>query len=283
MPDTIIVLDFDSTIVAAEGLDEIAKLSLADDADRERKILAIEGITRDGMEGRIGIDESLSRRLDQLHITRAHVAAVVKLLKARLAPSFRRNKAAIKKNASRIYVVSSGFRDYVVPVCSELGIAPDHIVANDLVWNKDGVVINYDRKSPLAKPRGKADAVRALKLKGRIVAVGDGATDCEIRDHGAAHEFVAYCENIERENVVARADRVVRSVDCCGFTIFPARRVIPSRAWSRCCWKTFTPTQRNVCAKRATRWRRSPTRCRTKNSRERCAACRCWAFVPRRR
>ena len=213
MPDTIIVLDFDSTIVAAEGLDEIAKLSLADDADRERKILAIEGITRDGMEGRIGIDESLSRRLDQLHITRAHVAAVVKLLKARLAPSFRRNKAAIKKNASRIYVVSSGFRDYVVPVCAELGIAPDHIVANDLVWNKDGVVINYDRKSPLAKPRGKADAVRALKLKGRIVAVGDGATDCEIRDHGAAHEFVAYCENIERENVVARADRVVRSVD----------------------------------------------------------------------
>jgi D-3-phosphoglycerate dehydrogenase len=45
------------------------------------------------------------------------------------------------------------------------------------------------------------------------VAIGDGVTDAEIRDAGAAHEFVAYCENIEREAVVARADRVARTVD----------------------------------------------------------------------
>jgi D-3-phosphoglycerate dehydrogenase / 2-oxoglutarate reductase len=54
-----LVLDFDSTIVSAEGLDEIARLALADDPDRDAKVLAIEGITRDGMEGRIGIGESL--------------------------------------------------------------------------------------------------------------------------------------------------------------------------------------------------------------------------------
>jgi len=118
---TYLILDFDSTIVAAEGLDEIAKLALADDPDHEAKVLAIEGITRDGMEGRIGIDESLRRRLSMLRITRAHVDAVVKHLKKHIAPSFRRHKAAIRRNAANIYVVSSGFRDYVVPVCAELG------------------------------------------------------------------------------------------------------------------------------------------------------------------
>ncbi len=209
-----LILDFDSTIVAAEGLDEIAKLALADDPDHEAKILAIEGITRDGMEGRIGIDESLKRRLTMLRITRAHVETVVKQLKKQIAPSFRRHKAAIRRNAERIFVVSSGFRDYVVPVCAELGIAADHVVANDFEWSKDGAtVVGYNAASHLAKPKGKPAAVKALGLKGAVIAVGDGATDCEIRDLGAAQEFVAYCENITRENVVARADRVVRSVE----------------------------------------------------------------------
>ncbi|MCE2881930.1 MAG: phosphoglycerate dehydrogenase [Planctomycetaceae bacterium] len=208
-----LILDFDSTIVAAEGLDEIARLALADDPEQETKVLAIEGITREGMDGRIGIDESLRRRLAMLRITRAHVDAVVKLLKKRISPSFRRAKAELRRNADRIYVVSSGFREYVVPVCAELGIAADHVVANAFQWSKDGVATGYDQKSPLARPGGKAEAVRALKLAGTVVAVGDGITDCEIRDHGAAQQFVAYCENIERDAVVARADRVVRGVD----------------------------------------------------------------------
>ena len=210
---TTLVIDFDSTIVAAEGLDEIARLALADDPEREAKVDAIESITRDGMEGRIGIDESLRRRLAMLRITGAHVESVVKLLKKRISPSFRRAKAELRRNAGRIYVVSSGFREYVVPVCAELGIAADHVVANAFQWSKDGVATGYDHKSPLARPGGKAEAVRALRLAGTVVAVGDGITDCEIRDHGAAQEFVAYCENIERESVVARADRVVRGVD----------------------------------------------------------------------
>lgn len=211
--DVFLVLDFDSTIVNAEGLDEIARLALADDPDRERKVLAIEGITRDGMEGRIGIDASLERRLAMLDIRRAHVDKVVKLLRKRLSPSFKRNRAAIRRNADRIHVVSSGFRDYVVPVCKDLGIDATHVHANDFTWGRDGRVTGFARGNPLAKPKGKANAVKALKLKGHVVAVGDGATDCEIRDGGAAREFVAYCENIEREGVAARADRTVRSLD----------------------------------------------------------------------
>ncbi|MFM7134020.1 MAG: haloacid dehalogenase-like hydrolase, partial [Planctomycetota bacterium] len=138
---TTLIIDFDSTIVAVEGLDEIARLA-------------------------------------QLRITRAHLDAVVKLLKKRISPSFRRAKAELRRNAGRIYVVSSGFRDYVVPVCAELGIPADRVVANDFRWSKDGVATGYDEKSPLARPGGKAEAVRALKLAGTVVAVGDGITDC---------------------------------------------------------------------------------------------------------
>ena len=57
-----LIFDFDSTIVAIEGLDELARLALADDPQRTRTMEAIEAITRDGMTGAIGIDESLRRR-----------------------------------------------------------------------------------------------------------------------------------------------------------------------------------------------------------------------------
>ena len=46
-----LVFDFDSTVVAVEGLDELARIALADDPDRERTVEAIEAITRDGMSG----------------------------------------------------------------------------------------------------------------------------------------------------------------------------------------------------------------------------------------
>ena len=63
-----LIFDFDSTIVAIEGLDELARLALADDPQRVRTMEAIEAITRDGMTGAIGIDESLRRRLAMLTI-----------------------------------------------------------------------------------------------------------------------------------------------------------------------------------------------------------------------
>jgi D-3-phosphoglycerate dehydrogenase len=147
-----------------------------------------------------------------LTIKRSHVDALVKLLKRRLSPSFRKHIAAVRRNADRIHVVSSGFREYVEPVCAELGIPAERIHCNEFRW-KGTAVVGYDVANPVAKPGGKAKVVRALKLPGRIVAIGDGVTDAEIRDAGAAHEFVAYCENIEREAVVARADRVARTVD----------------------------------------------------------------------
>ena len=207
-----LIFDFDSTIVAIEGLDELARLALADDPQRVRTMEAIEAITRDGMTGAIGIDESLRRRLSMLTIKRSHVDALVKLLKRRLSPSFRKHIAAVRRNTDRIHVVSSGFREYVEPVCAELGIPAERVHCNEFRW-KGTAVVGYDAANPVAKPGGKAKVVRALKLPGRIVAIGDGVTDAEIRDAGAAHEFVAYCENIEREAVVARADRVARTVD----------------------------------------------------------------------
>jgi D-3-phosphoglycerate dehydrogenase len=162
-----------------------------------------------------------------LDLRRAHVEQVVRLLRRRLSPSFRRHVAAVRRNVDRIHVVSSGFREYVEPVCADLGIAPDRVHCNRFRWKGDRVV-GFDESGDAARPGGKARVVRGLRLPGRVVAIGDGVTDAEIRDAGAAHEFVAYCENVERDAVVARADTWrARWTRCSGSTACPTRRPSP--------------------------------------------------------
>jgi D-3-phosphoglycerate dehydrogenase len=68
--------------------------------------------------------------------------------------------------------------------------------------------LGLDPSSELAAPGSKPRAVRALRLVGRVIAVGDGITDWEIRRDGAADEFIAFTEFVTRPAVVARADFV---------------------------------------------------------------------------
>jgi phosphoserine phosphatase len=67
--------------------------------------------------------------------------------------------------------------------------------------------VDYDRSAPTARLLGKLDTVRALPLARPIVAVGDGATDLDMR--GAVDAFVAFTGFVRREQVVAKADYVV--------------------------------------------------------------------------
>ena len=60
-----IVIDFDSTIVKVETLDIFAQLS------SDNKIInQIENITNDAMEGKIGFQEALNKRIKILNISK---------------------------------------------------------------------------------------------------------------------------------------------------------------------------------------------------------------------
>ncbi len=43
--------------------------------------------------------------------------------------------------------------------------------------------------------------------------IGDGYTDYEIKHSGLANKFYAFTENVERENVMDKADHVAPSLD----------------------------------------------------------------------
>lgn len=208
-----LIIDFDSTLVEVEALDELARLALARRPDGEAIASEIARITNLGMDGRLPIDESLRRRLRLLDAGRADVDAVVALLKRRISASFRTNAAFFDRNRRRIYVVSNGFKDYIVPVVADLFIDGAHVFANTFVYDVDDRIVGYDAQNLLAQAGGKSKQLLALNLSGDVYVIGDGYTDYQMTETGRVTKFIAYAGNVSRPKVTQKADHVVASFD----------------------------------------------------------------------
>lgn len=207
------IIDFDSTFVTLEALDELARKALKSHPDKARIQVQIEEITRQGMAGTLGFRESLEQRLLLFQADRNHIAQLVSHLKRHITPSIKRNKQFFIRHADQIYIISGGFREYIEPVVAAYGIAPDHILANRFIYNQKGVITGFDTTLPISQTGGKSIAVRQLKLRGTVVVLGDGYTDLEIKLSGVADKFFAFTENVYRPEVVAQADREIPNFD----------------------------------------------------------------------
>lgn len=211
--DQYFIVDFDSTIIQTEGLEELAEIVLKDNPKREKILEEIRRLTNLGMEGKIDFSKSLKKRLALLKINNSHLEILSKKLKKKISPSILRNKKFFKTNKENVYLITGGFKEFVVPVALELGVLEDHILANTFKIDKKGNVLGFDTKNPLSQNNGKVKAVKELNLKGEIIVIGDGFTDLQIKTLGAAKKFIAYVENVNRETVSKEADQIVSSFD----------------------------------------------------------------------
>jgi D-3-phosphoglycerate dehydrogenase len=86
------IIDFDSTFVSVETLDELAKIVLENNPHKEKIVKEISEITAAGMEGKITFPESLSKRLSLLPITKDAIEKLIALVSHKITPSVERNK-----------------------------------------------------------------------------------------------------------------------------------------------------------------------------------------------
>jgi D-3-phosphoglycerate dehydrogenase len=218
MPDTAaplpyLVFDFDSTFTQVEGLDELAAIALTGQPDQATRVAAIKALTDQGMAGEIGFQESLSKRLALLGAHQRHLAPLVQQLQGKVSESIRRNGDFFRQHAERIYVVSSGFREFIEPVVAEFGILPGHVLANTFTFDESGAITGCDPDNVLSRDGGKIQQLKDLQLDGPVYVLGDGYTDYQIREAGLAKRFYAYTENVSRPTVVAQADEVLPTFD----------------------------------------------------------------------
>lgn len=214
MPQTIkFIIDFDSTFTQVEALDVLGEISLSNDPDRNVKLQAIKDITDNGMDGSITFRESLEQRLEILKAKKSQINDLIAALKKKVSKSFDRNKEFLLENAKDIYIISNGFKDFIIPIVADYGIQKENVFANEFVYDEHGNIVDFNRENPLSKNNGKAETIRRANLEGDIYVIGDGYTDYEIKASGLANKFYAFTENVSRARVIKEADHIAPSLD----------------------------------------------------------------------
>ena len=210
---TYYVIDFDSTFTQVEGLDELANIALAGNPNREKVVQQIRDLTDAAMNGELSFAEGLRQRISLLQANRNHVEALVDFLRTKVSDSFVRNRAFLRDYSDSILIVSSGFKEFIVPIVTELGLKEENVYANTFRFDADGNIIGVDDENVLSQDKGKVKLLESLALPGDVCVIGDGYTDYELREAGVASRFYAFTENVERPKVTNVADHIVPSLD----------------------------------------------------------------------
>jgi D-3-phosphoglycerate dehydrogenase len=211
--DRYFIIDFDSTFVKVEALDELAAIALKKHPRKDEMCNAVNQLTGDAMAGKIPFNVSLEKRIELLNANKTHIDKLINRLSKQVSSSITANLAFFKKNSSYIFVISGGFKEYIIPVVKRFGIPTKNVYANTFTFDKAGNITGFDRSNPLSRSGGKVKQVKSLKLRGELIAIGDGYTDFELKQSGLINRFYAFTENIERQNVMNKADHITPSFD----------------------------------------------------------------------
>lgn len=198
-----IILDVDSTLSDIEGIDWLA-------AQRGAEIEAWSaGLTERAMQGDIPIEAVYSERMRIVKPTLPEIQELGKIYIERVATRAAETIAEFRANDVEVVMVSGGLREAILPLARELGVGPENVHAVSVFFDEKGGYAGFDDASLLTRQSGKRTIVGQMDLKGPILAVGDGMTDCEIK--AVVQGFAAFTGFTRRESVIERADYVIEN------------------------------------------------------------------------
>ena len=212
IPDYIII-DFDSTFITEESLDELAKYKLRDQPDSQTMLNKIKSLTNAGMNGDIPFKQSLDERMEVLNLNRSDINSVSKILSEFVTPSFTKNKSFFIENNNKIIILSGGFKELIVPIVDDFGILSSNVFANDFIYKSSEQITGINQDNIMSKNGGKVKQSKLLSIHGTVHVIGDGYTDYEIKLDGPATHFFAFTENVERKNICELADLTLSNFD----------------------------------------------------------------------
>ena len=207
------VIDFDSTFTQVEALDVLGEISLANNPNKKKKLEELKELTDLAMGGKLAFRESLERRLGILEAHKDELPQLIEKLKSKVSVSFVRNEEFFTEYQDRIYIISNGFKEFIIPIVKEYGVREENVYANSFEYDGQGKIIGFDKENVLSSSNGKVELLKKMDLKGDVYVIGDGYNDYEIKAAGLANKFYAFTENVERANILDKADHITPSLD----------------------------------------------------------------------
>lgn len=200
-----IIFDVDSTLSAVEGIDWLA-------AQRGPDIEAWSAaLTERAMEGEIPIEAVYGERMRIVKPTLPEIQQLGKVYVERMATRAAETIEALRAHDVEVVMVSGGLREAILPLARELGVEEENVYAVSVFFDEHGQYAGFDEASLLTRQSGKRITVGQMDLKGPILAVGDGMTDCEIKP--VVQGFAAFTGFTRREAVIEQADYVIENFD----------------------------------------------------------------------
>ncbi|MGI8508943.1 MAG: haloacid dehalogenase-like hydrolase [Gemmatimonadaceae bacterium] len=197
----------DSTLSRTEGIEWLAT--------RRGPAVAqsVTEATARAMRGEVALQDVYADRLALVRPNRADIQALAQEYIDNVSPGASDALVALRAAGVRLVVVSGGLRDAILPLTRMLKIADADVHAVSLQFTVDGEYKEFDANAPLARSGGKPVVVRTLVLPTPVLALGDGATDAELKTAlpSAVNAFAAFTGVAEREPVVRVADYVLQS------------------------------------------------------------------------
>ncbi len=168
-------------------------------------------LTARAMEGLIPIEAVYGERMAIVKPSLSEIRELGAVYIDRVAPGAREVLAEFREHGVELVLVSGGLREAILPLAKELGIGEGRVHAVSVFFASDGEYTGFDERSLMTRQNGKRATVKEMALKGPVLAVGDGMTDCEIRP--VVDGFAAFTGFMKREPVVERADYVIDNFD----------------------------------------------------------------------
>jgi HAD superfamily phosphoserine phosphatase-like hydrolase len=206
---TTVILDYDSTLINCESLEEILKSKHLDPARMEK----IKDLTEQGMSGNISFVESLEKRIGVMELHKQDFEDFGKHAINYLTPGMKEFVEYLQSHHVDIWILSGAAEECILPVAKYLKIDLQHVKGLEITWSTEGKYLGID----FAKAINRDKWEEAQELKPRfnhpIIAIGDGMTDYAIYSHHIADVFIAYTGNVRRPSVIEHDVKEAKSVD----------------------------------------------------------------------
>ena len=202
----LLLLDCDSTLSALEGIDELGRL-------RGPEVFkSVEDMTNAAMNGGTPMEAIFAKRLDIIQPTKAELESIGAKYIATVEPTALAALAQIRAAGWTIVIVSGGFTQAIRPFADFLGV--ERVEAVVLKFKPDGSYAGFDESCPTCRTKGKNEVARRLRAEfkaTRVVMVGDGASDLEVKED--VDLMVGFGRYVQRPKVKAGADKFILSLD----------------------------------------------------------------------